>query len=138
MLRIKGSVEGVEDVLGKFGGMISKANGSDDFISDLEALADRLVAEMQENAPVYTGPYTPPGHEPGTLRDKGIGWHRITHGGLTSMYIGFTPIGWYGIFPEFGTVSMAAQPFIIPTFERNRDAIAQAVSKAYGNGFYKI
>lgn len=136
-MRVVVQVEGIDDALGKFGGMISKAKGPD-FPKKMDELAERLVEEMKANAPVSRALYTPPGHEPGTLRDHGIGYHRITHGGLTAVYIGFTQIGWYGRYPEFGTVHMAAQPFIIPTFDRNRDAIVSAIADAYGNGFLTI
>lgn len=136
-MRVVVQVEGVDDVLGKFGGMISKAKGPE-FPRQMDELAQRLVDEMKANAPVFSGTRWPEGHDPGTLRDHGVGFHRITHGGLHAVYIGFTQIGWYGRYPEFGTVHMAARPFVIPTFDRNRDAIVSAISDAYVNGFLTI
>lgn len=131
-ITIGAEITGADEAITALGEMRSAAAKAE-FAQSLLDLGDKLVDQIKEDAPVSESQYTPPGHEPGTLRDQGIGQHTIIHSddGVVAVYIGFTEIGWYGIFSEFGTVNEPARPFFIPVFDRNHEMIVQAISDGY-------
>lgn len=101
----------------------------------LAAIGDDIVEEIKSNAPVAKDSHTPPGHEPGTLRDKGIGWSRAESVGSAdaAINIGFTRIGWYGIFYEFGTVHQTARPFVLPAIDRKNNELIDKMGSEVWN-----
>jgi len=134
MARVQYTLYGISEAIAAIQ-VLRDGPKSDELTDKVVDTANKLIDEMRANAPVFTGPHTPPGHEPGTLRDRGIGRNVIRHSeaGRTSVYIGFTQVGWYGIFPEFGTIYMAARPFMIPAFERMQEQMVDGIADAFSS-----
>lgn len=82
----------------------------------MERSAEKLIKEAKIRAPVDTGLL------------KGSITRKPLNGSYSKGAIVFTPVE-YGLYQEFGTVKMRAQPFMIPAFYATRSQIEQDVQK---------
>jgi HK97 gp10 family phage protein len=91
----------------------------------LDAGADIVLADMRSNVPVGQG-YPDAGYLLSDLEKRGP--YRI--GNYTVVWVGLgfrdREKSLHGIFVEYGTVKMAARPYIRPAFDNNRARIRAA------------
>lgn len=120
------TIDGLDDVNAAFASIRISAVR---YVPD--GIAEAVAEDARAHTPVATTKYTPPGHDPGTLKEQGIDIHTIHHDGLTASYIGYTQVGWYGIFLEFGTVHMSARPILVPALHRNRQYIEDHIGSQF-------
>lgn len=51
---------------------------------------------------------------------------------FATVYVGMNRKGFYGMFQEFGTSNHAAQPFLRPAFDANKDRVVEVVKSDLG------
>lgn len=106
--------------------------------------------EMKARAPVYTGEVADGHPPPGTLRKAVFEKFDAanSHDGLTTYIVGvrhgkkMQHVGkknrnldaYYFFMVEFGTVKMAAHPFMRPAFDAKRETAAQTIIDDLGRG----
>lgn len=135
-------VKGVERLRARFRRIPEKLQA--EIVRVMEAQAEKIVRDMKRIVPV----------DKGVLRDSiGWTWGDVPAGAMTvgqvspskgekilaiKIYAGGRETSskdmdaFYAIFQEFGTQSMAANPFFWPTWRRSRSRVKSAISRALG------
>ncbi len=116
------TVEGIDDVVAGFDAIAKRIQQS--AMTEIASAVGKLVVEeAKANAPI-AATATPKGHDPGTLKSRGIAYSiRFAAAGAREILIGFTKAGWYGIFLEFGTIHISPKPMILPAYETKKSEI---------------
>lgn len=121
------AVEGMQELLAKLGTLDSLVMQKKIVARAVRAGAEPIRARAEELAPVLTG----------TLRESMM----ITVAEQTATEaigkIGPARKGFYGTFEEFGTAYIAADPFLRPAFDEERDAALKIIGETLASEFEK-